>query len=46
LGRFLQQTILNSELVVMPEAGHAPHWEQPDAFNKALIAFIEAQAAQ
>jgi pimeloyl-ACP methyl ester carboxylesterase len=25
---------------LIPEAGHAVAWEQPDAFNQALIAFL------
>lgn len=26
---------------VIPGAGHAPHWEQPEAFNTLLAAFLE-----
>ena len=26
---------------VIPGAGHAPHWEQPEAFNALLAAFLE-----
>lgn len=28
------------EFLVLPEAGHVLVWEQPDVFNKALIAFL------
>ncbi len=27
---------------VIPGAGHAPHWEQPEAFNALLGAFLDA----
>lgn len=33
--------LAGSERVVeVPEAGHAPHWEQPEAFAKALMAHL------
>lgn len=28
------------EITIFSEAGHAPHWEQPEAFNSRLLAFI------
>jgi pimeloyl-ACP methyl ester carboxylesterase len=30
----------NAKTVLIAESGHAPNWEQPDAFNKALLAFL------
>lgn len=27
---------------VVPEAGHSTYWEQPDAFNRAVIGFLKA----
>jgi pimeloyl-ACP methyl ester carboxylesterase len=30
----------NAETVLIAESGHAPNWEQPEAFNKALLAFL------
>jgi pimeloyl-ACP methyl ester carboxylesterase len=33
----------NAETVVIAESGHAPTWEQPEAFNKALLAFLDKQ---
>lgn len=30
----------NPEVAIFREAGHAPYWEQPDAFNRLLIDFI------
>ena len=31
----------NAELVVVPQAGHLANLEQPDAFNAALLRFLE-----
>jgi pimeloyl-ACP methyl ester carboxylesterase len=36
----LQQEIADSELVVFPEAGHFPHLDYPDRFNKIVIEFL------
>lgn len=35
--------IPNSQLVVVPEAGHNIHWEQPQAFNDAVLTFIRGK---
>ena len=32
----------NPQIVVFQEAGHAPYWEQPLAFNRVLIEFLNA----
>ena len=32
--------IRNAESVVVPEAGHSVYWEQPEIFNRALLAFF------
>ena len=32
--------IPNSELVLVPEAGHSLYWERPDIFNRALLDFF------
>jgi pimeloyl-ACP methyl ester carboxylesterase len=32
--------ITQAETVVVPEAGHSTYWEQPDAFNRAVLNFI------
>ena len=34
------ERIKDAESVVIPEAGHSAYWEQPDAFNNAVLAFI------
>ncbi len=33
--------IKNSESVVVPEAGHSAYWEQPEMFNRSVLAFIQ-----
>jgi pimeloyl-ACP methyl ester carboxylesterase len=32
--------IANSELVVVSESGHSVYWEQPEAFNRAILDFV------
>lgn len=32
--------IRQAETVIVPEAGHSTYWEQPDAFNRAVLNFI------
>jgi len=34
------QHIKGAEFLVIPDAGHAASWEQPDAFNRAVLAFL------
>lgn len=29
-----------AEVVIVPEAGHSTYWEQPDAFNRAVLQFL------
>src|SRR5262245_25107465 len=38
--RLFAARIKNSESVIVPEAGHSTFWEQPEAFNKAVLDFI------
>ena len=38
--RLFEQRIRGSALVVVAEAGHSTYWEQPDAFNTAVLAFL------
>jgi pimeloyl-ACP methyl ester carboxylesterase len=32
--------IRQANTVVVPEAGHSTYWEQPEAFNRAVLDFI------
>jgi pimeloyl-ACP methyl ester carboxylesterase len=34
------ERIKGAESVVIPEAGHSAYWEQPEAFNSAVLAFL------
>jgi len=39
--RDIHNAMPRSRLVVIPSAGHLPNIEQPEAFNKALLEFLE-----
>jgi len=30
----------HAETIVVPEAGHSTYWEQPEAFNRAVLTFV------
>jgi pimeloyl-ACP methyl ester carboxylesterase len=32
--------ITQAETLVVPDAGHSVFWEQPDLFNRTLVAFL------
>ena len=36
-----RQAIPGAQLAVIPQAGHFPHWEQPEAFVDTVTAFVE-----
>jgi len=38
--RMLARHLPNSELVIVPEAGHSLYWERPDIFNTTVLDFI------
>jgi pimeloyl-ACP methyl ester carboxylesterase len=38
--RMFAQHMRRAETAVVPEAGHSTYWEQPDAFNRAVLSFI------
>jgi pimeloyl-ACP methyl ester carboxylesterase len=40
LGRIMEPALTNARLRVVPDAGHAVHLEQPDAFVRAVAAFL------
>jgi pimeloyl-ACP methyl ester carboxylesterase len=37
--------IAHAEVKVITEAGHAPSWEQPEAFNATLLDFLRRHSA-
>lgn len=40
VARIIAAKIPDAELVVAPEAGHSVYWEEPEVFNRAVLAFI------
>ncbi|MEU5095400.1 alpha/beta hydrolase [Streptomyces sp. NPDC020996] len=38
--RLIAQHLQDAETHVIDEAGHNPHWEQPDAWNRVLLRFL------
>jgi 2-succinyl-6-hydroxy-2,4-cyclohexadiene-1-carboxylate synthase len=40
LGRVMEHALTNARLRAVPDAGHAVHLEQPDAFVRAVAAFL------
>jgi pimeloyl-ACP methyl ester carboxylesterase len=38
--RMVAAQIPNAEVVIMREAGHSSYWEQPEAFNRAVLDFL------
>jgi len=38
--RMFATHIRHAETVIVPEAGHSTYWEQPDAFNRAVLHFV------
>jgi pimeloyl-ACP methyl ester carboxylesterase len=42
--RQVGEKIPNSKVVVVPNSGHAVHWEQPEIFNNAVLDFIRTRS--
>lgn len=40
IARMIAAKIPNAELVVAPESGHSVYWEEPEIFNRAVLAFV------
>lgn len=40
VGRGLQAAMPGSTLVLIPDAGHIPQWEQPDMVNRLLLEYL------
>jgi pimeloyl-ACP methyl ester carboxylesterase len=41
LMQMFAERIASAEAIVVPEAGHSTYWEQPEAFNSAVLNFIK-----
>jgi len=39
--RMFRQYVKHAEFLVIPDAGHAASWEQPEKFNAAVLAFLK-----
>jgi pimeloyl-ACP methyl ester carboxylesterase len=46
LGAQVAAAIPGADLVLIKDAGHVPMWEQPTAFNRAVIKFLEGPPAE
>jgi pimeloyl-ACP methyl ester carboxylesterase len=38
--RMIARHIPDNEVVIVPECGHSPYWEQPEFFNRTVLGFI------
>lgn len=38
--RMIARHVPDNEVVIVPEAGHSPYWEQPEFFNRAVLEFL------
>ena len=38
--RLTARHVPDNEVVIVPECGHSPYWEQPDFFNRTVLGFI------
>lgn len=39
--RLFSAHITHAETVIVPEAGHSTYWEQPEIFNRSVLAFLK-----
>lgn len=46
VGQRFKELIENSELVLLPECGHAPMMEHPEVFNQHLESFLQSVGAE
>jgi len=45
LARHIADTVPRGELVLIPGAGHVPHIEVPETFNRELLKFLKSDTA-
>jgi len=45
IGARLQASLTHATLAVLPDAGHQPQWDQPDAFHAAVLPFLARATA-
>jgi pimeloyl-ACP methyl ester carboxylesterase len=46
VGEKFHELIENSELIILPECGHAPMMEHPEIFNQHLASFLQNETAE
>jgi 3-oxoadipate enol-lactonase len=44
MARQIHQNLAGSKLVIIPSAAHLSNIERPEAFNKALVSFLDSVA--
>ncbi|MGE5217911.1 MAG: alpha/beta fold hydrolase [Chloroflexota bacterium] len=44
--RMIARHVPDNEVVIVPECGHSPYWEQPEFFNRTVLEFIGRQSAK
>jgi len=42
--RMIARHVPDNDLVIVPECGHSPYWEQPEFFNRTVLNFIRKGA--
>jgi pimeloyl-ACP methyl ester carboxylesterase len=42
--RKIARHLPTNQLVIVPECGHSPYWEQPELFNRTVLKFIGGMA--
>jgi pimeloyl-ACP methyl ester carboxylesterase len=44
--RMIARHVPDNEVVIVPECGHSPYWEQPEFFNRTVLGFIGKRSAE
>ena len=44
--RMIARHVPDNEVVIVPECGHSPYWEQPEFFNRTVLGFIGKRIAE
>lgn len=44
--RMIARHVPDNELVIVPECGHSPYWEQPEFFNRTVLDFIGRRSSR
>lgn len=44
--RMIARHVPDNEVVIVPECGHSPYWEQPEFFNRTVLEFVGRQSTK